>query len=103
MSRLRPELAVALEQRHPGSRVETLPGDASSRRFHRLLLAEGGSRIVMDYGAAFEGETDDVRLSRILLRAELPVARVFDVLPAAGCLILEDLGDLTLEGALAQA
>jgi aminoglycoside/choline kinase family phosphotransferase len=57
----------------------------------------------MDYGSPFEGETDDVRLARIFERAALPVARVLDVLPEAGCLLLEDLGDVTLEAALARA
>jgi hypothetical protein len=102
MSELRPELAAALGVLYPGSRHETLPGDASSRRFHRLVLAGGGTRVVMDYGASFEGETDDVRLARIFERATLPVARVIDVLPSAGALVEEDLGDETLESAMAR-
>ena len=57
----------------------------------------------MDYGAPFTGETDDVKLARIFERAALPVARVMDVLPEGGAIILEDLGDLTLEGALERA
>jgi aminoglycoside/choline kinase family phosphotransferase len=56
----------------------------------------------MDYGAPFTGETDDVRLARIFERADLPVARVLDVLGEAGCLLLEDLGDVTLEAAQAR-
>jgi aminoglycoside/choline kinase family phosphotransferase len=100
VSGLRPELLANLERLHAGFRVETLPGDASTRRFHRLYLAEGGTRIVMDYGASFSGETDDVRLARVFESARLPVARVLDVLEEAGCLLLEDLGDLTLEQAL---
>jgi aminoglycoside/choline kinase family phosphotransferase len=100
VSEPRPELREALEGLHAGFRLETLPGDASTRRFHRLFLAEGATRIVMDYGAPFSGETDDVKLARIFEAARLPVARVLDVLPEAGCLLLEDLGDLTLELAL---
>jgi aminoglycoside/choline kinase family phosphotransferase len=102
MSELRPELLGALARLHADARVETLQGDASARRFHRLYLAEGGTRIVMDYGAPFTGETDDVRLARIFERADLPVARVLDVLGEAGCLLLEDLGDVTLEAAQAR-
>jgi len=102
VTQVRPALAAALETLHPGARLETLVGDASTRRFHRLHLAGGGTRIVMDYGAPFEGETDDVRLARIFERAGLPVARVFEVLREAGCLVLEDLGDETLEAALAK-
>ena len=102
MSSLRPELAAALDASHPGSRLESLAGDASTRRFHRMFLPDGGTRIVMDYGARFEGETDDVRLTRIFQRAALPVARVIEVLPEAGALVQEDLGDETLELALAR-
>jgi aminoglycoside/choline kinase family phosphotransferase len=103
MGTLRPELATKLAELFPDARVETLDGDASTRRFHRLRLPNGATRIVMDYGAAFTGETDDVRLARLFERGALPVARVLEVLPGAGALVLEDLGDRTLEGALATA
>jgi N-acetylmuramate 1-kinase len=100
MSALRPELAAALADLYPGARREALAADASTRRFHRLFLPDGGTRIVMDYGSSFEGETDDVRLARIFERADLPVAQVLQVLPEAGALVMEDLGDETLETAL---
>jgi aminoglycoside/choline kinase family phosphotransferase len=103
MSTLRPELAARIESSFPGARVETLAADASTRRFHRLYLPSDGTRIVMDYGAEFEGETDDVRLARLFEQASLPVAHVLAVLPEAGALVLEDLGDETLEAALARA
>ena len=100
---VRPELRTTLAQLFPGARDETLAADASTRRFHRLYLPDGGTRIVMDYGGSFEGETDDVRLARIFERAAVPVARVLHILPAEGALVLEDLGDETLETALANA
>ena len=84
MTSLRPELAEALEALYAGARVESLAGDASTRRFHRLFPAGGGTRIVMDYGKPFDGETDDMRLARIFERAALPVARILDVLPQGG-------------------
>jgi N-acetylmuramate 1-kinase len=103
MSDLRPTLAIALAELYPGARDQTLAGDASTRRFYRLFLPEGGTRVVMDYGAPFEGETDDVRLTRIFEQAMLPVPRLFCSLPEAGALVLEDLGDATLESALVRA
>jgi N-acetylmuramate 1-kinase len=103
MSAVRPELLAALEAIHPEARLQTLPGDASTRTFRRLFPVGGGSRIVMDYGRPFDGETDDVRLARIFERAALPVARVLEILPEAGALVLEDLGDTTLEAALERA
>jgi aminoglycoside/choline kinase family phosphotransferase len=103
MNVLRPGLAAALSELYPGARDEALAGDASTRRFHRLFLLDGGTRVVMDYGAPFEEETDDVRLARIFEQATLPIARVHHILPEAGALILQDLGDETLELALGHA
>jgi aminoglycoside/choline kinase family phosphotransferase len=103
MSALRPDLATTLSELFPGAREESLVADASARRFHRLFLPDGSTRIVMDYGGTFEGETDDVRLTRIFAAANLPVARVLCVLPEAGALVVEDLGNETLETALARA
>ena len=103
MSALRPVLAATLAGLYPGARDEALAGDASTRRFHRLFLPDGGTRVVMDYGAPFEGETDDVRLARVFEQAALPVARVLHTLPEAGALVLQDLGDDTLELALGHA
>jgi aminoglycoside/choline kinase family phosphotransferase len=103
VSHLNPVLETALSEFFPGARAETLVADASSRRFHRLFLSDGTTRVVMDYGSAFEGETDDVRLARVFGQAGLAVARVLQILPQAGALVLEDLGDETLESALASA
>jgi len=54
----------------------------------------------MDYGAPFRDDPDDVRLARVFAAAGLPVARVLEAAPDAGCLVLEDLGDRTLEDVL---
>jgi aminoglycoside/choline kinase family phosphotransferase len=60
-------------------------------------LADGSTRVLMDYGASFVADTDDIRLNRVFRAADLPVARILDASPRAGCLLLEDLGDDTLE------
>lgn len=103
MTAVRSELERALRFRFVGCRLAPLAGDASTRRFYRLTGAPGPNRIVMDYGAAFEDETDDVRLSRVFEAAGLRVAAIESVLPDPGCLVLEDLGDRTLESALTGA
>lgn len=97
MEELRPELAVYVAERFPRARLRRLAGDASTRRFYRVLLLEGGSRVLMDYGAPFEGEPDDVVSERIFREAGLRVAAIEAIAPGAGCLVLEDLGDRTLE------
>ena len=102
MSRMaRPEVAALVERLFPGASLDAVAGDASTRGFYRIVPHLGPSRVLMDYGAAFVGETDDVRISRLFEEAGLPVARIEHVRPSEGCLILEDLGRRTLENALA--
>lgn len=100
MSGMRPELVAWLEESYPRLRWRGLAGDASTRRFWRILFPEQATRIVMDYGAPFEGETDDVRLARVFHEAGLRIASIEHVAPHPGCLVLEDLGDRTFELAL---
>ena len=87
----------------PGARIEPLAGDASTRSFYRLRNADGSTRVVMDYGEPFAGETDDVRATNLFRAAALPVAEIVTVAGDPGCLVLEDLGDRTLEQALSGA
>jgi len=93
----RDEIRRYLDRAAPAARVRRLAGDASARSFYRLTLRDGSTRVLMDYGAPFAGETDDIRLNRVFLAAELPVAKILAVVPEAGCLVLEDLGDRTLQ------
>jgi len=96
----RPEIDEFVERRFPNSRIVRLAGDASTRRFFRIHVVDGPSRILMDYGKPFEGETDDIRMTRILAGAGLPVAALIEASGPVGCLVLEDLGDRTLHSAL---
>ena len=100
MDRPRPALANWIARRFPEARVVRLAGDASSRIFYRIVQAAGPPRVLMDYGAPFQGETDDIRLSRVFRAAGLPVAEILRAEPEVGCLMLEDLGDRSLEAAL---
>lgn len=99
----RREVLALVESLFPGASLRALAGDASARRFYRISLADGGSRVLMDYGAPFEGETDDVVLARVFREAGLPVAAIEHEAPETGCLVLADLGDRTLESALCDA
>ena len=99
----REALARYLDSEFPGATVEPLTGDASARRFFRVSLPGGATRVVMDYGESFTEETGDQRANRLFEAAALPVARILGAAPVPGCLILEDLGNLTLDRALAGA
>jgi len=102
VSELRPEIADYLARTCPGARAAQIEGDASARRFYRITCADGSTRILMDYGSAFEGETDDVIATRIFRDAGLRVAEIVDVAGQAGCLLLEDLGSVSLETAIVE-
>ena len=84
----------------PGASIERLAGDASYRVFYRVALRGGRRVVLMDYGAPFEGETDDIKLGRIFRQAGLRVAEQLDASPEVGLLVLEDLGDRSLESAM---
>lgn len=94
-------IAARLAAQYGEVRLDPVAGDASTRRFHRMTLADETTRVVMDYGAPFDGIPDDVKLAAVFREAGLPVARVLDIVSDPGFLVLEDLGDRTLESALA--
>ena len=89
-----------VDDRFPGATVAELTGDASTRSFYRLVPSSGQTLILMDYGAPFEGESDDQKLTAIFKKADLPVPEIVDAAPDPGCLLLEDLGDRLLEDEL---
>ena len=89
-----------VENRFAGAEMTRLAGDGSSRTFYRIHPRQSSSIVLMDYGHSFAGETDDIRLARIFSQARLPVAKILEVEPDPGCLILEDLGDTCLESCL---
>jgi len=97
---MRPELARYLQQTFPGVRVDPIAGDASVRRFYRLIAHSGRTCVLMDYGGPFDGETDDARLARVFEAADLRVAQILACVGDVGCVLLEDLGDTTLESVL---
>jgi aminoglycoside/choline kinase family phosphotransferase len=97
MQHPREKIQAFIELNCPCATVSQMAGDASSRVFYRLSLPGGQTRVLMDYGAAFSNETDDVILTAIFRDAGLPVPAIIKMDANAGCLLLEDLGEHTLE------
>lgn len=86
-------------------RLIPLLGDASDRRYYRLLLAapaEGiTSMVLMRLAQPYtDGELPFVNIQRYLEAKEIPVPRIFCHDAVRGFLLLEDLGNMTLETAL---
>ena len=88
----------------PEFQVIPLVGDASDRRYYRLQLAAPTdgipSLVLMRLAQPYtDGELPFVNVQRHLEGIGVPVPRIFCDNSAHGFVLLEDLGDVTLEGA----
>jgi aminoglycoside/choline kinase family phosphotransferase len=105
MAHLRALVNLAFPGRHADFQVRPLQGDASDRRYYRLDFAteiDGVTSLVLmrlarPYAA---GELPFVNVQRYLSRKRIPVPAVLWDDSAHGFVLLEDLGDVTLEAAL---
>jgi aminoglycoside/choline kinase family phosphotransferase len=97
---IRPE-AVALARRVMGPlvRIAEIAGDASTRRFYRLT---GGaeSLVMIEHPDPLDEASPFFSNLRILTEIGAPVPRLLDRDDAAGLVVVEDLGDMTLQGHL---
>jgi len=80
------------------SKVIALTGDASTRRYFRVIPGDGPSIVL----ALHEGPIDMatlpfVAVARLLARMPLPVPDILGHAEGLGVLALEDLGDVTLQ------
>ena len=87
-----------------GARLEPLAGDASDRRYFRLTASGLSSRVVALYpDPAGDGARTFARVAELLGAMPVPVPRVIARADELGILVLEDLGDLSLQAHLAGA
>jgi aminoglycoside/choline kinase family phosphotransferase len=84
-----------------GWSVAKLAGDASSRSYFRLSNAENRSSFVLQVSEPFAAEQikkhSFLAAQQLLQTLALPVPRIFGVRPDMGWILLEDLGDETLQ------
>ena len=84
--------------RDRGAKVVPLTGDASERRYFRLLLADGPPQVLAVHPGPIDFEAlPFVNVSRLLSAMPVPVPRILDHADALGIVVLEDLGDVTLQ------
>lgn len=78
--------------------ITKIPGDASARSYYRVESGDGKSYILMKTDPfADQGESlPFLIMQQHLAKCGVDVPRVFDVDAARGCILLEDLGDITL-------
>ncbi len=79
------------------SSVVRIPGDASSRKYYRVLTDKG--TYILMHMEPFEDKgmkLPFVEVQRHLSAAGIDVPAILDIEPARGFMLLEDLGDVTL-------
>jgi aminoglycoside/choline kinase family phosphotransferase len=81
-----------------------LTGDASDRRYYRVIQRDGESMVLAVHGGAIEFERMPfVSVARLLAAIPLPVPRILHHSNILGIIGLQDLGDVTLQAHLGAA
>ncbi len=88
----------------PGVTVVPLSGDASDRRYFRVLMRDEPSRVLAVHPGPieFDGLTF-VNVARLLTEMPVPVPQILGHSDALGIIALQDLGDVTLQAHLGAA
>jgi N-acetylmuramate 1-kinase len=87
-----------------GLRVVPLTGDASDRRYFRVMGSDTSPFVLALYATPFDIETlPFVNVARLLEQMPVPIPRVLGHADDIGVLALEDLGDVTLQADLGAA
>jgi N-acetylmuramate 1-kinase len=85
-------------------RVVPLTGDASDRRYYRILMPDAPSIVLSLYSAPFEfDKLSFVNVAGLLAKMPVPIPTVLGHAEDMGVLALEDLGDVTLQAHLGAA
>jgi len=83
------------------AKVLPLTGDASDRRYFRVLVRNGPSQVLALHTSAIEfDKLPFVNVGRLLQQMPVPVPRVLAHSDALGIIALQDLGDVTLQAHL---
>lgn len=86
------------------TKVLPLTGDASDRRYFRVLIRGGDSIVLALHGGPIEFEKMPfVSVARLLSAVPLPVPRILHHSDPLGIVGLQDLGDVTLQAHLGAA
>jgi len=100
-----PPVQTYLDRHHVNApRVVPLTGDASDRRYFRILPREGAPFVLAVHAAPFDKATlPFVNVAELFAAMPVPVPRVLGDAADVGVLALDDLGDITLQAHLGSA
>jgi hypothetical protein len=80
------------------ARVVPLTGDASDRRYFRILVPDGPTTVLALHAGAIDYATlPFVNVAELLAHMPVPIPAILDHADDLGVLLLEDLGDVTLQ------
>ena len=86
------------------TRAVPLTGDASDRKYFRLLVPDAGSTVLAVYASPFDyASLSFVNVAELLMRMPVPIPAIVGHQDDLGILALEDLGDVTLQAHLGAA
>ncbi len=87
-----------------GARIVPLTGDASDRRYFRILLRDAPSQVLAVHPGAIDFDRlPFVNVAQLLSAMPVPVPRILGYSNALGVMALDDLGDVTLQAHLGAA
>jgi aminoglycoside/choline kinase family phosphotransferase len=87
-----------------GARVVPLTGDASDRRYFRVLLRDDAAQVLAVHPGPLEfSKLPFVNVARLLSAMPVPVPKILGHDDALGVIALQDLGDVTLQAHLGAA
>jgi len=88
----------------PNARIVGLTGDASDRRYFRVISPEGRSTVLAVHAGAIDfASLPFASVARLLQRVPLPVPAILGHSDPLGIVALQDLGDVTLQAHLGAA
>ena len=86
------------------ARVMPLTGDASDRKYFRIIAPDAPSHVLALYSGPIDFATlPFANVADLLMQVPLPVPHIFDHSDALGIVALQDLGDVTLQAHLGAA
>jgi N-acetylmuramate 1-kinase len=87
-----------------GARVVPLTGDASDRKYFRIILSDASSHVIALHAGPITFATlPFANVADLLQQIPLPVPAILDHSDELGILALQDLGDVTLQAHLGAA
>ena len=95
---------ASTELKTRGAKVVPLTGDASDRRYFRVLLRDEPAQVLAVHPGPIDfGGLPFVNVAKLLSEMPVPVPRILGHSDQLGIIALEDLGDVTLQAHLGAA